>query len=164
MNEIYDTLLKTLTDIYDANFPIRKYILKDKDIKSTWISKGLKKSLKTKQRLYIKFLKTKTLEDEPKYKNYKSLFKKIRKKAKIASNSKFMRKYNTDSKQTWQAMKEITGKQKTKSNLLPREIKVDRTIIQNPQNIAKEFNKVFTSVGPTLVGKIPDTEKSFQDF
>ena len=28
--------------------------------------------------------------------------------------------------------KEITGKQKTKSNLLPQEIKVDRTNIQNP--------------------------------
>ena len=61
-------------------------------------------------------------------------------------------------------MKEITGKQKTKSNLLPREIKVDKTIILKPREIAKEFNKFFTSVGPSLVGKIPDTIKSFQDF
>ena len=61
-------------------------------------------------------------------------------------------------------MKEITGKQKTKSNLLPREIKVNKTIIQKPQEIAKEFNKFFTSIGPILVGKIPNTEKSFQDF
>ena len=58
----------------------------------------------------------------------------------------------------------ITGKQKTKSDLLPREIKVDKTIIQKPQEIAKEFNNFFTSVLPTLPGKIPDTEKSFQDF
>ena len=164
MNEIYDTFLKTLTDIYDANFPIREYILKDKDIKSPWISKGLKKSSKTKQRLYIKFLKTKTLEDESKYKNYKSLFEKLRKKAKIAYYSKLLRKYKTDSKRTWQVMEKITGKQKTKSNLLPREIKVNKTIIQKPQEIAKEFNKFFTSVEPTLVGKIPNTEKSFQDF
>ena len=71
--------------------------------------------------------------------------------------------YKTDSKRTWQVMKEITGKQKTKSNL-PREIKVDKTIIQNPKEIAKEFNNFFTSVEPTLVGKILDTEKSFQDF
>ena len=58
----------------------------------------------------------------------------------------------------------ITGKQKTKSDLLHREIKVDKTIIQKPHEIAKEFNKFFTSVLPTLPGKIPDTEKSFQDF
>ena len=70
---------RTLTDIYDANFPKREYILKDKDNKSPWISKGLKKSSKKKQRLYIKFLKTKTPEDEFKYKTYKSLFEKLKK-------------------------------------------------------------------------------------
>ena len=58
VNEIYDTFLKTLTDIYYVNFPICEFILRDKDIKSPWISKSLKKSSKTKQRLYIKFLKT----------------------------------------------------------------------------------------------------------
>ena len=47
-------------------------------------------------------------------------------------------------------MKEITGKQKRKSNLLPQEIKVDKTIIQNPQGIAKEFNNFFTSVETKL--------------
>ena len=81
VNEVYDTFLKTLTDIYDASFPIREYILKDKDIKSPWIDKCLKKSPKTKQRLCVKFLKTKTLEDQSKYKNYKSLFEKLRKKS-----------------------------------------------------------------------------------
>ena len=100
MNEIYDTFLKTLTDIYDANFPIREYILKDKDIKSPRISKSLKKSSKTKQRLYIKFLKTKTLEDESKYNNYKSLFEKLRKKAKKTYYSKLLQNYKTDSKRT----------------------------------------------------------------
>ena len=98
MNEIYDTFLKTLTDIYDANFPIREYILKDKDIKSPWISKTLKKPSKAKQRLYIKFLQTKTVEDESKYKNCKSLFEKLRKKAKIAYFSKLLHNYRTDSK------------------------------------------------------------------
>ena len=32
VNEIYGTFLRTLTDIYDANFPIREYIPKDKGI------------------------------------------------------------------------------------------------------------------------------------
>ena len=81
VNEIYDTFLRTLTDIYDANFPIREYILKDKDIKSPWISKVLKKSSTKRQKLYIKFLKTKTFEDEFKYKIYKNLFEKLRKKS-----------------------------------------------------------------------------------
>ena len=76
-----------------------------------------------------------------------------------------LHKYKTDSKQTWQVIKRTTGKQKTKSNPPPpQEIKVDKTIIQNPQAIAKEFNNFFASVGPKLVKKIPNTEKTFQDF
>ena len=72
--------------------------------------KRSKKSSDTKQRLYIKFRKTKTLEDESKYKNYKSLFEKLRQKAKIAYYSKLLHKYRTDSKRMCQVMKEITGK------------------------------------------------------
>ena len=48
--------------------------------------------------------------------------KKLRKKAKIVYYLKLLHKLKTDSKRTWQVMKEITGKQKAKSNLLPREI------------------------------------------
>ena len=54
-----------------------------------------------------------------------------------------LHEYKTDSKRTWHVMKKITGKQKTKSNFLPQEIKVDETIIKNPQAIAKVFNKFF---------------------
>ena len=75
-----------------------------------------------------------------------------------------LHEYKTDSKRTWQVMKEKTGKQKIKLNLLPQEIKVDETIIQNPQDFAKEFNKFCTSVGSKLAKEIPNTEKKFQDF
>ena len=74
-----------------------------------------------------------------------------------------LHKYKTDSKRTWQVMKKITGKQKTKYNLLPQESKVNKTVIQNSQGIAKEFNNFFTLVGPKLAKKIPNTEKTFQD-
>ena len=57
-------------------------------MKLPWISKVLKKPPKVKQRSYIKFLKTKTLEDKSKYKTYKILLKKLRKKAKITYYSK----------------------------------------------------------------------------
>ena len=66
-----------------------------------------------------------------------------------------------DKKQTNKQKKQ---KQKTKSNLLPREIKVDGTNIQNIQAFAKEFNKIFTSVGSKLVKNIPNSERKFQDF
>ena len=44
-------------------------------------------------------------------------------------------------------MKEITGKQKAKSNVQRREIKVDKTIVKNLKDVSQELNKYFTSVG-----------------
>ena len=46
------------------NFPLTEIEIKPKNLKTPWFSKGLKKSSKTKQRLYIKFLKNKSAESE----------------------------------------------------------------------------------------------------
>ena len=100
MNEIDDTFLRTLTDICNANFPIWEYILKAIYTESPWISKGLKKSSNKKQSLYIKFLKTKTLEDEFKNKTYKNLFETLRNKAEINYYSKLLHNYKADYKWT----------------------------------------------------------------
>ena len=50
-NVIYETFIQTFAEIYDANFPLREINLNSKSIKSPWISKGLKKSSRTKQKL-----------------------------------------------------------------------------------------------------------------
>ena len=42
----------------------------------------MKKLSKEKQKLYIKFLKDKSIQNEQIYKNFKYLFEKLRKKAK----------------------------------------------------------------------------------
>ena len=152
-----------MTAICDTNFPIQEYILKDQDIKSPWISKGLKKSSKKKQKLHIKFLNTKSLEDEFKYKTYKNLSEKLGKKAKSTYYSNLLHTYKTDSKWHWQVRKNTTGNKK-KIKFPPREIKVDKTIMLNSQDIAKEFNKFFTSVGPKLAKKIANTEEHFKTF
>ena len=63
----------------------------------------------------------------------------------------------------WKTKNEITGKQKTKSNPLLPEIKVDKTIIENLEDITKEFNKFNTSVAQNLA-KISNTEKNISRF
>ena len=90
--------------------------------------------------LYIKFHQTKTLKDQFKYKTCKSLFEKLRKKAKINCYSKMLHKYKTDSKRICKLIKGIAGKQKTKSDLLLQDIRVDNTIIQNPQMLMDSTN------------------------
>ena len=102
-----------------------------------------------------------TPEDGFKYKTYKSLFKKL-KKAKVTYYLKLLRKYKTDlGKQTPQVMKEITGKQKIKLSFLYQEIKVDKTIIQNPQDIVKKTKNFLLLLDSNWQKKIPNSEKTF---
>ena len=65
------------------NFPLTEIEIKPKNSKTPWFSKGLKKFSKTKQRLYIQFLKNKSAESEEKYKYYKNLFEKPKIKSKL---------------------------------------------------------------------------------
>ena len=74
-------------------FPRKKIKLKLKDIQSPWITSGIKKSSKLKQRLYDKFLKTRNQKSELEYKNYKNLFETIKKSSKKLHYSKLIMKY-----------------------------------------------------------------------
>ena len=82
-NVCYKIFLKKFVSLYDEYFPIKMIKLKTKkDTQNPWITTGIKKSSKHNQRLYEKFLKTRCKEAENAYKNYKNLFKPIKKRAK----------------------------------------------------------------------------------
>ena len=77
----YKTFFKMFSELYEKHFPLKDFQIKVKNLEAPWISKGLKKSSKQKQKLYIKFLKNKSIQNEQIYKNYKHLFEKLTKKA-----------------------------------------------------------------------------------
>ena len=70
--------------MYDKHFPLKKIKLKTKDLKSPWITAGIKKSSKRKQQLYTKFLKNRNQKNETEYKNYKKLLESLRRLSRTA--------------------------------------------------------------------------------
>ena len=78
----YEVFLSKFTSLYDKVFEKYVVTVKSKTLKNPWITKGILKSSKTKQRLYDKFLKSKTYEYEISYKNYRKLFESIKQRAK----------------------------------------------------------------------------------
>ena len=56
IHDSYEVCVTKFVSIYDAFFPKNKIKLKSKDIQSLWITAGIRKSSKRKQRLYEKFL------------------------------------------------------------------------------------------------------------
>ena len=64
----------------------------------------------------------------------------------------------------WQVMKEITGKEKTKFSSLQKTIKTKQGITEKESEIAKEFNKYFTSAGAAFASKIPIVTKDVIEY
>ena len=56
--EAYNTFFTTLAEYYDKNFPLKQITNKIKKIKSPWITKGIIKSIRTKNKLYKNSFKT----------------------------------------------------------------------------------------------------------
>ena len=110
-------------------------------LQNPWMTNGLKKSSKRKQKLYNKFLKSRSIIDERNYNSYKNMFQKILKKAKSNYYSGQFNKHKSDSKKTWQIIKEVTGRQKISKDCLPKVIKQDGITIHNKHKICSEFNK-----------------------
>ena len=127
--QAYKYFLNIFIDIYDKSFPKSEVKVKLKNVQSPWITKGIAKSSKEKQRLYEKFLKNRTPENEETYKTYKNLFETIKKRSKKKFHSEKLQKFKGDAKKTCSVMKDILGKCITKSSTLPTKITVNKTDI-----------------------------------
>ena len=69
-----------------------------KNLCSPWITKGIAKSSKTKQKLYKKYLKRRTNETETAYKLYKNLFESIKRRSEQNYYSEKLLRFKNDPK------------------------------------------------------------------
>ena len=128
------------------------------------MTNGLKKSSKRKQKLYNKFLKSRSSADEINYKAYKSFYQKLIKTAKKTYYSNQLNKYKTNIKKTWEILNEVTGRKKISNDSLPKHINKKGVIYKNKDQICTELNKYFVNVGPDYASKIPQVNTNYKTF
>ena len=128
------------------------------------MTKGLQESSKRKQKLYYKFLKSKTNENEKKYKAYKSLFETFKEKSKKFYYSRKLDSCKQTMKKSWDKIKEIIGKTKTFKNDILKRMVIDGIETFDQNKIANGFNKYFTEIGPKLASSILTSSKDFKQF
>ena len=158
----YEFFIKTYSNLFDIHFPLKTVKIKKKNLMNPWMSKGMKKSSKMKQKLYIKYLKDSKLKQE--YLDYKNLFEKMKVKAKQNYYSDLLSRYSKNSRKTWEVMKELTGKRKDKSNSLPKRVELNGKYIENGSEIAKAFNEFYVQVGPSLAKKIKKPKRCYTSY
>ena len=163
-DEAYKSFLNKFSDLYDTYSPKKQIKLKSKDLQSPWITNGIKKSSKRKQRLYEKFLKNQNEKNEPEYKTYKKLFESIRKRSNKLNFSNLILKCKHNIKKIWEVIKHSIGKGKFNHQSFPKKIKLDGKNITDEDLIAKQFNTYFTKIGPKLAKTIQESSLNFASF
>ena len=131
---------------------------------SPWITWGLKKSSKRKQRLYEKFLKCRNGNNEKAYKIYKNLSEKLKFQSKKLYFQNKLKQYENNIKNTWKIMKVIIGKSKVYNDNFPKSLNIDKKEITDKKTIAEKFNSYFINVGSKLTAKIPSSNTNFESY
>ena len=160
----YDNFIEIFSSLYDECFPKNKIKLKPQKCNNRWITKGIKKSSKRKQKLYEKFLKSRNEKNEKLYKSYKSLFESIKRKSKRIYYSSKILEFKNKAKKTWGVIKELIGKTRNTESSLPIKLVIEKKEVTELKDIAEEFNNFFTNVGPNLAKKGPNSSNSFTSF
>ena len=77
----YDSFFNEFTSIYDSSFPLKKIKSSKLNSRKPWVTNGLLKSIKRKNKLYRKYLSFPTAQNETLYKAYKNKLTKLLKNA-----------------------------------------------------------------------------------
>ena len=129
--------------------------------KSNWITKGILRSIKYRDKLYkqLKMLDPDCAQYTTSctnLKTYNVILKKNIREAKRLHYVQLFDKYKFNAANTWKAINEIISRHKS-STQFPTYFKQNNKTYTNKIDIANEFNHIFTETGPNLAENIQCT-------
>lgn len=163
VNQAYVMFYELFQTICDTHAPILTQRAKSKkhSPKKPWITTGILKSIRKKQKLYSKF-KSSNFDSKTgdKYKKYRNTLTVVLKNAKRNYFSTILEECKDDTRKTWQTINQLlhgqNGSVKTTDvEKLTVHVDGEKKIIADEFSIASEFNNFFVDIGPNLANKIP---------
>ena len=123
------------------------------------MTQGILNSIRTRHRLYHKYL---LLKDDSSYKNYTTYLNRLTRVKEQAQDFHYQSDFaecSGDPKMTWKKINNLQNKKKSK-NKLPLIIKEGDSQTNDPKLIANKLNKHFVLKGPKLASQLPPSDKS----
>ena len=115
INFAFEVFPNKITEIYNEAFP--KIKMKNVYyIRKPWLTYGLKKSIKIKNKLYAVMCRKKTVYNENTYKNYQNKLHKLLKNAERSYYNEQILTNKNDIRKIWSMIKTIINKNKSDQN------------------------------------------------
>ena len=133
-----------------------------------WITKGIKKSISIRDKLYKEMIKVKNVLTKvwkhESFKKYQNQIINLLRVSKQTHYNKYFKENKNNCRAIWIGINEvICPKNKRKLNSPTSLIDEDKTIT-NPKNIVEHFNKFFIKIGTNIEIKISPTKKYYTDY
>ena len=145
--DAYSLFHNVFTKLYYDCFPMQKIKLNYRNRK-LWLTHGLKKSIKTKNKLYVKSIKTPTLHNIKVYKEYRNKLNSLLRKTERLHYDQLFVKNKNNLKKSWAIIKQVINKRK--NQIVFSKFKINNNIVTDEKIIANNFNKYFVNLGPSL--------------
>ena len=160
---ILESINSKLLALYNLSYPI---IVKKARIYKTkmkpWMSPALLKACRNKNKLYKHYLNTRNNIALNKYKTYKNKLTNILRKCEKQYYVNLLDLHKSNLRETWKIIKGVLNNHTTNHTNIP--LRINGILVDNPVDKANEFNKYFTSIGPTLAATIPTTNHSHAKY
>ena len=124
------------------------------------MSSALLISCKTRAKLLAVKRKSHSAESVSQLRNYDKTYTTLRRAAKRSHYTRTFEACKNDLKQTWNTIREVTGLSKRSGFDLPAVFTHNKQAYEGPRSIAEGFNTFFSTIGPKLAAKIPQTSPS----
>ena len=158
-NNLYE-FINRLTEIYNNSFPLRKLSRKRAKDKP-WITKGLKISVKHKNRLYKKAITSKSDHIYCRYLEYKIRLTKCIKQVETKYLSELLDNHASSAKRTRKHLAKMLNKHKNKQANINK-VMYEGQMYTDTQEIVEAFNDHFCTVGDKLSAKLPNLGNEYQ--
>lgn len=159
--EAFSLFHSTFIRLYEECFPLKKIKISYRNRKS-WLSLGLKNSIKVKNKLYIHYIKYKTDENKKSYLEYKRILNKLLRQGEREHYDNLFKENIGNIKKSWELIKEVINKSKNVKK--DAEFIIDGKKENNSKLIANAFNQFYLDIGTKLSQTLPSVERSFASF
>ena len=169
-NVNYNLLNDIIQNALNKHLPVKlvRYN-KYKHKKSKWITAGIMRSIKFRDKLYAKLRATPSnSSDYNKYKiNLQTYNRILRQNIRLAKKTyyhKCFENFKHDIKSTWTTLKEILNKNH-KIDKIPKYFLINDLPESDPTIVVNKFNTYFTEIGPRLASTLSfPANKSYRDY
>jgi hypothetical protein len=159
----YDAFWVQYKSLFDLSFPLTKLKFNKNVHKiNSFMSAGLLISRGTKNNLHKQCLANPTPLTINLYKQFRNLYAKTLRAAKILHIQTKLRACKGNSKQTWQILNECTGRTVKNENV--DKIFSNGSVTEDPLEIANEFNNFFVKVGQDISDSVPTIDRSPESY